>query len=161
MCCSPELCRHERADRWCHLWRINREMMMRRWRTRRVSASFTGWAQSQREEKGCGSHQQSERVGWMWVEACVFLCVLSSKCRNPVRSRCFLWQMLAGSSLNSHWAPNRTVGCWFLMRIKLLKLSRRSPNLRSGRRRLLPEPKRTNRNLRSGPTWRYECWAVC
>lgn len=67
------------TERWWRWWRG---------RTRRASASFTGWAQSQREEKGCGSHQQSECVGWMWVEACRFFCVLSSKCRNPVRSRC-------------------------------------------------------------------------
>lgn len=78
------------------------------------------------------------------------------KYRCERHTLCSDTQMPVGSSLNSRWAPNTTVALWYLMRIKLLNLCRKSPSLRSGRRHLLPEPKRTNRNLRSGPMWRCE-----
>lgn len=62
----------------------------RRRRTRRPSAIVTGWAQSQREEKGRRSHQQSERVCRMWAET-FFKRVVNVCCVHQFSHTLSLW----------------------------------------------------------------------
>lgn len=153
MCWSPELYRHECADRWCHPWMTLMMMMMMK------SLSDHHWLSSKPKGRKRPSFLSTEWTHLPDVSIHIVLNVLwmfavcKYRCNHTL---CSVTQMHVGSSLNSRWALNTTAALWYLMRIKLLKLCRKNPNLRSGRRHLLPEPKRMNRNLRSGPMWRCE-----
>lgn len=162
MCWSPELCRHESADRWCHPWQINKEMKTMMMKDPQ-SLSDHHWLSSKPEGRKRLSFPSTEwthlpDVSGNFLQTCCE-CLLCSQI-SSVTLFCFDTQMPVGCSLNSRWAPNKTVALWYLMRTKL-KLSRKNPNLRSGRRHLLPEPKRMNRNLRNGAMWRCESVLSC